>query len=84
MAVVGQVLCTDAAREAARVIARGEPERANGLVQSIAPAGAHLSVHTDGDTVQVEVTASPAGGLLPGVHLKARAFAVLEPGGADG
>jgi hypothetical protein len=84
MALVGQVLCTDAAREAARVIARGEPDRAKDLVQAIAPNGAQLTVHTDGDTVQVVVTAIPAGGLLPGVHLKARAFAVLEPGGPNG
>ncbi len=78
MAVVGQLRCTDAAREVARLVARGEPERADAVVQAIAPAGAHLTVRTDGDTVQVEVSAD-AGNLLPGLHLTARAYAVLEP-----
>ena len=77
-AVVDQLRCTDAAREAARLIARGEPERAGSIVQSIAPANAQLTVHTDGDTVRVEVSATPTVH-LPGLRLTARAFAVLEP-----
>jgi Flp pilus assembly protein TadG len=83
-AVIGQLNCVDAAREAARVVARGEPERVGPLVQAIAPAGAGVAVHAEGDTVRVEVTADPVGGLLPGVHLRARAFAVLEQGVVDG
>lgn len=78
-AVVDQLRCTDAAREAARLLARGEPERAESAVRSIAPAGANLTVRTDGDTVHVEVSGSPTVDLLPGLHLTARAFAVLEP-----
>lgn len=83
-AVIGQLRCTDAAREAARVIARGESDRAEAVLRSVAPAGARLTVQVDGDTVRVEVAAEPAGGVLPGVHLRAKAFAVLEPGVGDG
>ncbi|PRY46211.1 TadE family type IV pilus minor pilin [Umezawaea tangerina] len=79
VAVVDQLRCTDAAREAARLIARGEPARAESVLTTIAPSGARLEVSTDGDTVRVAVTSTPANGLLPGVHLKATAYAVLEP-----
>jgi uncharacterized membrane protein YgcG len=79
MAVFAQLRCTDAAREAARLVARGEAERAGNVVRQIAPAGARLSVGVVGDEVSVEVTAEPAGGLLPGVRLRAQAYSVLEP-----
>jgi Flp pilus assembly protein TadG len=82
-AVVDQLRCTDAAREAARLIARGEPERADGAVQAIAPKNAHLAVRTDGDTIHVEVTATPTANLLPGLRLTAHAYAVLEPTSPD-
>lgn len=78
-AVVDQLRCTDAAREAARLIARGEPERADSIVQAIAPTGADLTVHVDGDTIRVQVSAAPTLDLIPGLHLVARAYAVLEP-----
>jgi Flp pilus assembly protein TadG len=78
-AVIDQLRCTDAAREAARLIARGEPERADSAVQAIAPKDAHLTVRTDGDTIHVEVSATPTANLLPGLRLTARAYAVLEP-----
>jgi hypothetical protein len=78
-AVIGQLRCTDAAREAARLVARGERDRAEAAVRSVAPAGARVVVHPEGDAVRVEVSAEPALGLLPGVHLRAQAFAVLEP-----
>ncbi|WNV91723.1 TadE family type IV pilus minor pilin [Umezawaea sp. Da 62-37] len=79
VAVADQLRCTDAAREAARLVARGEPERAESVVTAIAPAGARLEVSTDDDAVRVVVVATPANGLLPGVHLEATAYAVLEP-----
>ena len=82
-AVAAQLRCTDAAREAARLIARGEPQLAAQAVEQIAPAGAELSIKTEGDSISVEVRAAPAGGLLPGLHLTASAFGVLEPGAAD-
>ncbi|MDQ0378718.1 TadE family type IV pilus minor pilin [Amycolatopsis thermophila] len=84
-AITGQLRCVDAAREAARLVARGQPQLATQAVEQIAPPGARLSVSTAGDSISVEVRADPAGGLLPGLHLTGTAFAVLEPGvtGAD-
>ncbi|CAL9654039.1 hypothetical protein SUDANB95_06688 [Actinosynnema sp. ALI-1.44] len=80
MAVVAQIRCTDAAREAARLVARGEDGRAGAAVRAIAPAGAVLVVRKEGDTASVEVSA--AGRL---VDVRASAFAVVEPGvGASG
>ncbi|MEC3979540.1 TadE family type IV pilus minor pilin [Amycolatopsis sp. H20-H5] len=75
-----QVRCTDAAREAARLLARGEPALAEDAVRRIAPAGARLEVHREGDAFTAEIRADPAVGLLPGLHLQARAYAVAEPG----
>jgi hypothetical protein len=83
-ALFGQLGCTDAASEAARLLSRGQRQLAEDTVRSLAPVGARLTVHDIGDTIQVEVLAEPAGGLLPGVQLRGEAFAVLEPGvGAD-
>ncbi|OXM72154.1 MULTISPECIES: TadE family type IV pilus minor pilin [Amycolatopsis] len=82
-ALANQLRCTDAAREAARLLARGEPQLAAQAVEQIAPPGASLSVKTEGDSITVEVRAAPAGGPFPGLHLTANAFAVLEPGAAD-
>lgn len=79
----GQFRCADAAREAARLIARGQREMAERAVERIAPRGARLIVDTQGEDVRVEVRAEPVGGLLPGVRLLAEAHAMLEPGVAD-
>jgi hypothetical protein len=79
-ALFGQLGCTDAAREAARLLSRGQRQLAEDAVRNLAPGGARLAVHAVGDTLEVEVLAEPAGGLLPGVHLRGEAFAVLEPG----
>ena len=76
--VLDQIRCTDAAREAARLVARGEQNRAAEAVNHIA-AGATLSVTTDGDAITVTVQAPAVGGLLPGVHIHAEAYAVREP-----
>lgn len=82
-AVAGQLRCTDAAREAARLVARGDTALAEEAVRTAAPEGAKLTVTHSGETVTVLVTAEPAGlGLLPGVRLRAEAFAVSEPGAA--
>ncbi|QIX28232.1 pilus assembly protein [Nocardioides sp. JQ2195] len=66
---VAQMKATDAAREAARALARGEsPERATGLAREVVP-GADVSVDEEGDTVRVTVEArvpSP-GGLLDAI-----------------
>jgi Flp pilus assembly protein TadG len=84
-AVTDQLRCTDAAREAARLTARGEQDRARAAAERIAPRGARVAIRVDGDAIAVEVTAAPAGGLLPGIRLAGRAYAVAEPGaGPDG
>lgn len=79
-AVADQLRCTDAAREAARLAARGEPERAREAVVRIAPSGARLELSSGHEGITVVVTAEPVGGLLPGVRLRGEAFAVPEPG----
>lgn len=79
-AVTDQLKCTAAAREAARLVARGEPDRARSAAADIAPSGARIDIAVHGDAITVEVGAEPAGGLLPGLRLTARAYAVAEPG----
>lgn len=83
VAVIGQFRCADAAREAARLIARGERQLAEQAVARIAPGGARLLVETEGDAVTVEVRAAPVAGLLPGLQLQSRAYTMLEPGVSD-
>lgn len=80
VAVLDQVRCVDAAREAARMTARGDRSRAAEAVERIAPDGARLSVSVRGDEITVHVSAEPAGGVIPGVDVDARAFAIAEPG----
>ncbi|MTD59644.1 TadE family type IV pilus minor pilin [Amycolatopsis pithecellobii] len=81
-AMAGQLRCADAAREAARLVARGDRPLAEQAVAQIAP-GARLRAEVDGNAVTVDVTAEPIGGLLPGVHLHGHAFSLLEPGVPD-
>ncbi|RKT52138.1 TadE family type IV pilus minor pilin [Saccharothrix australiensis] len=78
MTVVGQLRCTDAAREAARLVARGDSARVSSAVAAIAPAGAEVVVRREGDTAWAEVTSRR--GL---VDVRARAYAVLEFGVTD-
>ena len=79
-AVAAQLRCIDAAREAARLTARGEPARAEDIARRIAPRGAVVAVTVRGDEVTARISANPAAGLLPGVDVGAEAAAVLEPG----
>jgi hypothetical protein len=81
-AVAAQVRCMDAAREAARLMARGEPERASRAAGMIAPAGARVGIVVRGDEVTVTV-ASAVVAKLPGVSVSALAMGVLEPGTLD-
>jgi hypothetical protein len=77
-AVSMQVRCVDAAREAARLAARGDDGPATVVAQRIAPNGAAVRLRRDGDLVVATVTArSP---LLPGVVIAADAVAAAEPG----
>ena len=82
-AVATKMRCVDAAREAARAEARGEPGTVAGT--RAAPAGATVSVSSNGDTVQATVVAvaHPLGTLLPGFTIEASAVAALEPGEAQ-
>jgi hypothetical protein len=73
-----QLRCIDAAREPARLVARGEPERARRAVESIAPDGARVEIRVVGDEVTVEVSSKGAG-RLPGLTVSGRALGVLEP-----
>jgi Flp pilus assembly protein TadG len=81
-AVAAQLRCVDAAREAARLTARGEPDRAEQLARRIAPRGATIAVTVNGDDVLARVSANPVAGLLPGLEVGAEAAAVMEPGEA--
>ncbi|WP_073480283.1 TadE family type IV pilus minor pilin [Streptoalloteichus hindustanus] len=81
-AVITQLRCTDAAREAARLVARGEATRATEAARHIVPRDADVEVHVEGETVRVEVSHQPTH-LLPGVRVRAEAYAVLEPGATN-
>lgn len=76
---IGEIRCVDAAREAARLAARGDGDQAADVVARLAPAGASLSLRVDGDTVIATVAAAPVGGLLRAVRLTATAVAAKEP-----
>ncbi|OLR89725.1 TadE family type IV pilus minor pilin [Actinokineospora bangkokensis] len=78
-AVTEQVRCVDAAREAARLAARGEPERGQAAAAAIAPDGAEVTVTRSGDEITATVRVPAAAGLLPGVTLSADAYAIAEP-----
>lgn len=81
---VAQVQCVDAARDAARALARAEPTVvATELARQSAPEGAQVSLDRDGDLVQVQVTyrATPPGALLDTVgalDLRATASTPVE------
>ena len=75
--------CTDAAREVARLTARGDRPRAEQALAQLAPAGAQLAIRTQGDEITVEVTAGAVSWLLPEIRLHAIAYALAEPGALD-
>ncbi|CAN5513240.1 TadE family type IV pilus minor pilin [soil metagenome] len=77
-AVAAQIRCVDAAREAARLAARGDVS-ASDVAQRIAPDGAAIGIRHDGEFVVATVIVGVTG--LPGVRLSAEAVAVLEPAG---
>jgi len=81
LSVVHQVRCHDAAREAARLAARGDRARAVEVAQRVAPPDARITVREEGDLIIATVTAE--GPLLPMVTLTAEAVAVREPEGAQ-
>jgi hypothetical protein len=79
-AVAGSIRCVDAARELARLAARGEPDRGRAVASELAPPGARLTLGVEGDLVVAEVTAELVEPLP--VRIGGRAVAALEPGAA--
>ncbi len=77
-AAVTQVRCVDAAREAARLAARGDRAAAEPTARQVAPDGADISVRYEADRVVAVVTADVP--LLPALELRAEAVAAWEPG----
>ncbi len=84
---VGQarLRCADAAREAARAIARGDPAAAPALARAAAGRSVTLSSSADGpDTaVTVRLQVRPAH-WLGSITITETAVAATEPGTADG
>ncbi len=84
LAGAAQVRCLDAAREGARVAARGDSEPlVLEAARRAAPAGAVVTVNRDGDLVRVSVRAevSPVGNLVrraPSLSVHGSATAAVE------
>ena len=78
LAAAAQVRCVDAAREAARLVARGADADAEPAARRIAPTGADISIRTEEDRVIAVVSVRVP--LLPLLTLHADAVAVREPG----
>jgi hypothetical protein len=76
-AVSMQVRCMDAAREAARLAARGDEWSAIDAARRVAPSGARVQVRRDGDYLVATVVAHS--NLLPTLDIAARAVAAAEP-----
>lgn len=76
-AVGTQIRCIDAAREAARLAARGDGDAATAAARRIAPSGAVVHVGQDGGLVVARVRAAT---VLPGFTVSAEAAAATEPG----
>ena len=75
-AVSMQVRCIDAAREAARLAARGDDGSATRVAREIAPGQAVVVVRRDGQFVTARVTATSF--LLPGLSIAGEAIAAAE------
>jgi hypothetical protein len=72
-----QLRCIDAAREAARLAARGDERSAVAAARGVAPSGATIEVRRDGDFVVATVTARST--LLPMLRIAASGASVVEP-----
>ncbi|ORV44511.1 pilus biosynthesis protein TadE [Mycobacterium doricum] len=77
-AVGAQVRCVDAAREAARLAARGDGRSATEVAGRIAPEGAAVDLRWEGELVVARVSSRPP--ILLGVTIAAQAVAAAEPG----
>jgi hypothetical protein len=76
-AVEMQVRCVDAAREAARLAARGDDRVAIDTARRIAPGGALVHLQREGDFVVATVVAHSK--LLPALDIAAKAVSADEP-----
>ncbi|WP_016693245.1 TadE family type IV pilus minor pilin [Rhodococcus rhodochrous] len=79
LGIAYQVRCHDAAREAARLAARGDQARAGDVATRVAPPDARVAVREEVDLIVAVVTAESP--LLPLLTLTAEAVAVREPEG---
>lgn len=77
-AVAAGVRCTDAAREAARLAARGDEAAAAEAVRAVAPRGAVWHMRRDGGFVIATVTVTS---VLPGISITSDAVAAIESTG---
>jgi hypothetical protein len=75
-AVSMQVRCIDAAREAARLAARGDERSAVAIARAIGPGGAAVQLRRDGDFVVATVTAHS--NLLPTLGIAATGVSAME------
>jgi hypothetical protein len=78
-AVSMQVRCVDAAREAARLAARGDERSAVEVARRIAPGGARVQVRRDGEFLVATVVARSK--ILPALDISAKAVSAAEPSG---
>jgi hypothetical protein len=76
LAVTAQVRCVDAAREAARLAARGDGGSAESAASRVAPSGARIEVREEAGYVIARVSVDAA--LLPGLDVSAEAVAAVE------
>ena len=76
-AVSMQVRCIDAAREAARLAARGDERSAVAAARGIAPGGAGVQLRWDGRFVVATVIARS--NLLPTLAITATGVSAVEP-----
>lgn len=76
-AVSLEVRCIDAAREAARLAARGDERSAVAAARGVAPAGAAVQIRRDGDFVVATVAVRP--NVLRVLRISATGVAAVEP-----
>jgi hypothetical protein len=76
-AITMQVRCLDAAREAARLAARGDQQTAVSIAREIAPSGAVVAVRRHGDFFVASVHARS--NLLPALAIDAEGVSAAEP-----
>lgn len=76
-AVSAQVRCIDAAREAARLAARGDERSAVAAARQVAPKGVVVQIRRDGGFIVATVAVQS--NLLHALHISATGVAAVEP-----